>query len=440
MRPDLILDAEWTGAEQDVMAARLRLEIAGINAFRAENRWSRTIDEAPHLSAGPLARWLATNWWRLRWEGEPATGHRDTAWRMAHEIAAAGDGFLWPRLSFIADGETLRAECLPTRASSQEMLRFIGDFEVSTPAAAFEIGVDAFMTLVFERAQGIAAYGPLRDLWSEVLAERGDPDLRAERRLEAMLGYDPGEGDPNAMAILEQVHMIHGLDTAAELAALCNAPDRGENLRRAVESTTERSPVQGHLTRNLLAEIHASAAVHTALTDQVTPQGRGQTMATMARVVAGLPSAEPLLDTNLADLLGLAAQQIGKADAPGAKRNFGLAILDHAGHDSFLFKARHPASRRFEAARFLGDAILMPDDGWHLATAAGTVRQKIQRAFASEFLAPIAGLTAELQDDFSMEAIEDVAAHFRVSSYLVGSHLRNNGVIAYGHPAVPRTN
>jgi Zn-dependent peptidase ImmA (M78 family) len=94
--------------------------------------------------------------------------------------------------------------------------------------------------------------------------------------------------------------------------------------------------------------------------------------------------------------------------------------------------------RRFEAARFLGDAILQPTDGWHLATAAGTARQKTQRSFASEFLAPIAGFKAQLQQDLSMEAIEDAAAYFNVSSYLIGSHLRNNGVIPYGHPAVPR--
>jgi len=430
----LNFETAWTGADHDPAAARLRIEIAGLNACRAENQWSKSIDEAPHLSAGPLAFWLAANWWRLRWESEPASGNRDTAWRMAHEIAASGGGFLWPWLSFIPDGETLRAECLPTPSGSQEMLRYLADFDVTVPAAAFETGVDSFMTLVLERVDGEAAYAALRDLWAAVLDERRDPAMQQDRRIEAMLGYDPGEASPTASCIIETVCRTQGADAAAELAALCNAPDRDERLRRAFEATSQPPDAEGHLPRDLLQAAHVNAL----LTDASGPQDRGDAMASMARTAAGLTDDAPVSDAQLANLLGISTDRIAVTPAQGSKRGFGLAICSGDGRDSFLFQARHPHSRRFEAARFLGDAILQPIGGWHLATASGTARQKTQRSFASEFLAPIAALKAYLQQDFSMEAIEDAAEYFSVSSYLVGSHLRNNGVIPYRHPAVPR--
>ena len=56
--------AEWTDVESDPSACRVKLEIGGLNSFRAENRWSRSIDEAPHLSALPLAQWLVLSEWK----------------------------------------------------------------------------------------------------------------------------------------------------------------------------------------------------------------------------------------------------------------------------------------------------------------------------------------------------------------------------------------
>jgi hypothetical protein len=430
--------AEWTGAELDPTASRLRIEIAGLNACRAENQWSKSIDEAPHLSAGPLAFWLAANWWRLRWESEPVSGQRDTNWRMAHEVPAAGGGFLWPQLSFIADGEWLLAECSPTAVASHEMLRYIASFDLAVSASAFEVGVDNFIDLVLERVGDDPDFTPLQTLWSTVRDERRDPAAREERRVEAMLGYDPGEASPMAAAVIETVLSTQGVDAAAELAALCNAPNRDERLNNVLDATRQAPDVEGHLERDLLKAGPLSGGAAVALTYATGPQEQGQVMAAMARAAAGFSVDAPLCDGQLARLLGIVTDSISSANTQGSKRGFGLAILNGHGRDSYRFQARHPHGRRFEAARFLGDAILQPTDGWHLTTPTATARQKAQRSFASEFLAPITGLQEQLQQDFSMEAIEDAAAHFNVSSYLVGSHLRNNGIIPYGHPAVPR--
>ncbi len=70
------------------------------------------------------------------------------------------------------------------------------------------------------------------------------------------------------------------------------------------------------------------------------------------------------------------------------------------------------------------------NDRWLPVTDAKTARQKMQRAFAIEFLCPIQSLTAFLGDDFSSDATEEAAEHFGVSHTAVETHLVNNGLLS----------
>ena len=63
------------------------------------------------------------------------------------------------------------------------------------------------------------------------------------------------------------------------------------------------------------------------------------------------------------------------------------------------------------------------------ATRTYTYRQKLQRAFAGEFLCPFEALANMLHGDFSVEAMEDAADHFNVSERTIRTHLANHGLI-----------
>src|SRR5208282_5906654 len=93
---------------------------------------------------------------------------------------------------------------------------------------------------------------------------------------------------------------------------------------------------------------------------------------------------------------------------------------------------RNRPARRFEAARFIADYLCAPQDRWLPITDAATARQKVQRAFAAEFLCPIESLRAYLGNEFLPEAFEDAAEHFGISEMAVISHLAN-------HHLIPRT-
>jgi hypothetical protein len=106
--------------------------------------------------------------------------------------------------------------------------------------------------------------------------------------------------------------------------------------------------------------------------------------------------------------------------------------------DSFVNRVRHKVhlsayttGRRFALARLIGDKIAgSPSGPFKLAAPRTyTYRQKLQRAFAGEFLCPFEELEKMLGGDFGDDAIQDAAQHFEVSDITVRTLLVNHGVI-----------
>ena len=63
------------------------------------------------------------------------------------------------------------------------------------------------------------------------------------------------------------------------------------------------------------------------------------------------------------------------------------------------------------------------------ATRTYSYRQKIQRAFAAEFLSPSANVDEMLNGDYSEEAQSDIAQYFSVSPMTIQTQLVNHGRI-----------
>ena len=198
------IDVDWLppfqgSKEIQRTSAAIRIVFGSENATRHEDEFSQSVQQAVRVSAYPLALWLATSWWRIRWEPLPSrirlsSGElpADVNWRMSHEVAAAGHGFVWPRLVFASDGDTISVQCRPTSSLSEEPVRYLSEFDVWMRADEFETATDQFVDLVLRRLDSLGET-ELHVLWKEVLSERADPDQAAGRRIEARLGYDPDE-------------------------------------------------------------------------------------------------------------------------------------------------------------------------------------------------------------------------------------------------------
>ena len=186
----------WLTEGSDVLANRLR--------------------QAPLLSAYHFAEWLAWNWWRLRWE--PRSNAKD--WAYAHRIATIGSGYIWPNLTIFSDGERTALIAKPTEERPQTPFRYITDRAVVIPASEFETELDLFIDQVLERLHWAkVADSNLEEIWRGVRKERRTPELARARKLEALLGQDPDELDPEIVERLLADAEQLSISAIEELAA-----------------------------------------------------------------------------------------------------------------------------------------------------------------------------------------------------------------------------
>jgi hypothetical protein len=98
-----------------------------------------------------------------------------------------------------------------------------------------------------------------------------------------------------------------------------------------------------------------------------------------------------------------------------------------------IIPGKYVTSRRFAVTRLIGDQLYARDrELLRPATGAQTVRQKFQRAFATEFLCPFDALQDKLGTETpGDDDIMDSAEHFEVSPLLVRTVLVNKGVLEW---------
>ena len=98
------------------------------------------------------------------------------------------------------------------------------------------------------------------------------------------------------------------------------------------------------------------------------------------------------------------------------------------GSFGIYFDSINATSRRFAVSRLIGDNLYFANQERLLPTThVKTSRQKFQRAFAQEFLCPIAALLEKMQTSQPDEDdISEAATHFHVSPLMVRTTLVNH--------------
>jgi hypothetical protein len=425
------ISAEWISPghrpeEIGQTSALLTIKCGDHFATRNEDEWSRSVHSFACLSCYPLALWFAACWWRLRWEPTP-NAVPSVEWRMAHELPAAGYGFLWPTLAFDSDGESIVVACRPTDLISQEPVRYLERFTMSVDRRIFEKAIGDFVNLVVARLSAVGIHkSELHAVWREVIQERGDPEMSFNRRVEAGLGFDPGEAPQGMLENFRMLSQEAGEAASFEIA-LALPRNSSEGQLRELQELARSTGIAGEIQ----APAPLLALARDAAYQDYAPWERGWLLARRARSVWGL-HLEPMSDAAFSEILGADITKAANAAIDG-RIPIGVAVRSRPGSDhlKFHFRRSNYTGRRFEAARLLADHLLAPSkDRWLPETDVKTARQKIQRAFAAEFLCPIEGLRGFLDNDFSGYAIENAGFHFGVSPLAVRSHLANNGVIS----------
>lgn len=369
-----------------------------------------------NLSAYRLAEWLAWHWWRLRWE--PARQRpRDVDWSAAHDLACIGGGWLWPNITIKSDGVRIVLHARSSREVQTEPLRYTTDAIKFISATTFEEGIDEFVTSVLTRLEACTCRDTdLHSIWRDLNSERQDEEVALYRRFEAYLGLDPDEADPALIERLIEDGAAVGIDAMSEAAA-----DGQQSVFEVREAARKfgfnTCPCDGVQRDSALPTIDRSLVPAWQVGVEIACQLRSQEHL----------GDEPISNARLAELCGIRKKDLSTQVSKG-NIAFAFALDDENAKTSrVVLRSSGEQGRRFAVARLLADRLLdEKGELLHPATRAYTYRQKMQRAFAGEFLCPVESLLDFLNDDFSDEKQQDAAEHFNVSPLAVQTLLVSN--------------
>lgn len=405
--------------------AQLEIYVDDYNLTKNENIWSQSIHKHIVVSTYPLALWILQSWWRLLYEPLPSRRKPEVDWRMAHELGAANQGFVWPKIIFASDSENVQIWASPSDANCQQSVRYLNGlyFPISIPISSFQGTISDFVSTVVNRLDAVGLpHSDLSELYKIIREEQQNENSLIYRKLEALMGFDPDECSPEAMNYAIRLRQDYGEETLSELAPIYGKARQGEPLK-PIEEFMDTTGVLGKPSFSLASSGRQanSHSVPWKLAVKDAHQIRNE-----------IGNLDRPIDTDtLFELLGVALCDVNKWN-PITRSSVSVGIPAGKQNIKFVPRKRHPISKRFELSRYIGDFMYAGTDRWLINTDLSTSRQKYQRAFAAEFLCPINGLVDFLQEDFSDEAIDDASDSFNVSQQTIMSLLANNHFIEYG--------
>lgn len=410
------IDGEWLGGKagvDDATFAPLIVRAGGVPLTEVHDTIAQSTRASIRVPAVRVARWLLSEWWRLRWEARPESMTR--SWRQAHSMAGLGGGFAWPALEIASDGEFVQLSIAAEREADAAAIRYLRNVTVEVSAREWERGVDRFLDTIQARVATVLPEDhELAELREELAAERNDPRTALLCRREARAGYEPGEAPSGWDESTERLAADVGESALDDVLALTGGGDRAlaavEALRRA-STTIDLGAVTGLGAASTLGK----------------PWERGAETARRARAELGVGDG-PLTDAKLGEVIGQRFPLRGDATGAGDLLG-GYRAADRGGTTSVLLGTPRVTKQRFHMARLIGMAALLPRSEQVLAiTPVKTAAQKFGRAFAQELLCPWAEMDA-FTDAHGMgeSAIAQLAERYQVSEMLVTTTLVNRG-------------
>ncbi|MDE0359764.1 MAG: hypothetical protein OXI74_01200 [Rhodospirillaceae bacterium] len=392
---------------------------------------SADLCRGPYVAGYPLAEWLVWNWWRLRWEfGHSSDEDSRRRWDFAHCLATIGDGYAWPNITISSDGVSSFLSSEPSRQGDNVLFQYFGTARREmVPAEELEAAIDRFVGSILTRLDECGLDDSnLHRLWIDLETERNDPEIARFRRLEAQLGYDPDEADQKEMREHLRDADVLGEEAWGEVAA--DAALRGSACGRMVSA---QEVVE--IARQCGFDADANDAI--VLTDDTAVPLPGNAAAWQV----GKCAAQALRDQEslggqqvsneaLARFAGTTGNAILESDR--RSKEFAFSLDGEGGASHVSLRSRWETGRRFELARLVGDRVIGSSTNYAAerllpaTRSTNSYRQKMQRAFAAEFLSPFASVNAMMDGNFSEEIQSDVAEYFNVPPMVIQSQLVNN--------------
>lgn len=432
---ELAITWDWEAApsvrlkEHQITWARLEIWVSGEYVTLVEDLNSQSSRRSLYCPLYPLAEWIAYNWWLLRADSRPTMQLGDFSMQgvlaiagssndglRRHNLRSVGDGFLWPDLLIVPEGRTTRLVWgRDTSIRPGQGIRFLSRGERVLDREVVLHALSSFVEAVLTR---LAEQGANETLLEREWRAIGETDAEEESfcLAAARLGLDPyAEGLDVKNEILGVADKLHGRVYEDFLNAVNpEAIVTGLNWVSRGARTIESHRGQG---TNRTARLRD--ALRGAANGEVTQPWRvGYAQAQEVRSALQIPVGTALYFSELILARKRLIDDRG-LQAVGGTANGGQPLV-------ILGRPYRTETERFTLARGLWHA-LFEDDSLFLVTSAYTERQRVERAFAAELLAPAEGIWQRLAgvSEIGIDDVEAVARHFRVAPVLVQHQLEN---------------
>lgn len=387
----------------------------------------RDVRDCVYVPLYPLAEWMVANWWRLLFEIESSERAKDPLYERRHNLRWAREGYSIPSLSFHAVGDHVQLRWEP-ELLAHHRVEFLESGSAYVPLDSTKRNLRTLITAVVSRlsAANITETFLQRE-WNVVgntIGEEAEFCIAA-----ATLGLDPYDIDDSTTAAIITVaesipprvrREFFSVASRGELhkqsddigMAIASARRNVADLRR-LRDLRDCIPPTGDSNSYLPWELGYRAAreLRRALNMGVRPLG-------------SLPDLAEALRVDASQLLTAIADQ-----PPGLHAYEAVVATNQNDSPSFVVSRKHDTAKRFQICRGLYEFLSGDDDGPWLVTTGLSDRQKRNRAFAAEFLAPASGIRERVASSVvSSEEVDELAQHFGVSSDAVVHQLANHQI------------
>lgn len=432
--PGLRFKTDWIDADgirgPELAATRAALEIRVDDSIvtRVLDTRARTVRDFVYVPLYPFAEWMAANWWFLMHEIDSPAKEGDPGFLRRHAIGGDREGYAFPELRMVPHGGVTSLAWAPDR-SPWTSIEFLAGGEAWLDSGEVRAACADFIDRVIRRLLSLGVEGTLlQEEWAAIQA--ADADEIEFCSTAARLGWDPYDVDDRQRSlVMELPGKLRGAALEEATAAFS-----AQNLMRECAAVTDALGLAkangllwerlGSIDREMLLAEPARAP---------TPWAAGYRLAQELRRNLDLGAAPLPSMARIAEAIGeepaLLAGVTAPVDLGEAALVDGVITRDDDRHPAFAFRGfSRGETRRFHFCRALAEALASPGMET-LLTRAYSERQQRNRAFAAEFLAPSSSLRQRVSRSVvDVDDIDELAAAFGVSSWLIAHQIRNHRV------------
>jgi hypothetical protein len=420
---DLNLGIEWEdpgGAKGNELRAtwcRLAITVGQRTVTRIEDERAQTVRDAVYCSAYPLAEWFAFNWWSLLNETE-----RPSSAPEKHNVRFAREGFALPDLALFSEDSFVRAVWKPCRPMAAPVRFLEGGFEL-LDSKTVRREIAAFVDKVVARLQskGVST-GCLIDEW---MAIRDIPEEEKEFcETTGALGLDPYDLEDRKADEIVSIARRLPAELKREFFLAADSTVLSHQAKWVAKCLHE---LDDYETKTKLA---GKKGLYSRQISASTPWQTGYDLARKFRAEFGLGNkVKKAVDVQ--KLCGVKKEHLPVIRVGEEHQLDAVAKLSNEAGPQIATSKQRETSKTNLLARSICDYLCANSEESALLTRVSSDRQKRNRAFAAEVLAPAEGIRQLLSGSrTTRDEIAEIAAHFNASEWLIEHQVRNHRIAA----------